>query len=654
MIPGPLFRFTRPIHRPRAADETMTLPQPSIRSLLLILVAATGLPLVGLLAYTVYVDTERAIAQEKNTVYSLATVFAANVSRIMATNQAALDRISKRPRVLAVDEHQCDPIFNDFRTLFPAFANIASIDLSGRIVCSAVEQPGGKPISIAHTEWFKRAMAERRFIVGNPFVGPITGRWVSVLVNPIYDDVNALKGFMALPLDLAAYDPKISAAPITPATRYGIISTDGILIWRNEDPEKLIGTNVRGFEAVDKMLATKDGVYEARGADGTARVYAAAPVPEANWYVFVGIPSRPLYVDAFQRAIRNSALALGFLLGIAGLTIYIAHRRIALPVLALVSGVKAIKDGRYDARVNVGSGEVAEVAAEFNQMAESWQAAERQLRELNLHLEERIHARTTELEEANRELSAFSYSVSHDLRAPLRAIDGFCHVLLEDYGERLDDTGRSYLNRVRKASQHMAEIIDDMLGMARSMRDEMHCRIFDFSAMARTVIADVTSSSPRDGVEWKLADGIMAFGDENLLGVVLQNLLGNAYKYTSKHASASIEFGVLPEKQDGSAVYFVKDDGVGFDMSHSGKLFGVFQRLHRDDDFDGHGIGLATVHRVVQRHGGKTWAEGAVEQGATFYFTLPDPEKSKVEACMGCVEPACDAREGEQRVSAAG
>jgi len=613
---------------------------------LLILVVATWTPLVALLAYSVYADADRAMAQEKSNVYTLAKVFAVSVSRTLTTNKETLDRIAQRPLVMAVDERRCDPIFNDFRTFFPGFANLGSVDLAGRIVCSAVAQADGKPISIAHTEWFKRAITERRFIVGHPFVGPITGRWVSVLVNPIYNQERALTGFMALPLDLVAYDPKISTATIPADTRYGILSADGILIWRNNDGEKLIGTDVRGIEATDKLLATKDGVYAAAGADGKARVYAVVPIPEANWFVFFGVPSQPLYAGANKRALRNSVLALVFLLGIAGLTLYVAYRRIALPILALTSGARAIKAGRYDARVELGGpAEVAEVAEEFNQMVESWQASERQFRDLNAHLEERVQVRTAELEEANREISAFSYSVSHDLRAPLRAIDGFSHVLLEDYGERLDDTARAYLTRMRKASQNMAEIIDDMLGMARSMHDEMQCRVFDLSAMARSVIADIESTIPRRGVEWKIPDGIMAFGDENLLGVVLQNLISNAYKYTSKHASARIEFGLLPERQNGRVVYFVKDDGVGFDMSHSHKLFGMFQRLHRDNDYDGHGIGLATVHRIIQRHGGQIWAESALERGATFYFTLADPGEDKAAACERCDQPDCEARE---------
>ena len=617
---------------------------PSIRSILLALVFATGLPLVGLLAYTIYTDANRAVAQASANVRSLNTIFAANVSRTLAANKEAMALLSKRPLIRAVDEAHCDPILTDFRTLFPLFANIGTIDLAGRIVCSAVAQPGGKPVSVAKTEWFQRALVEKRFIMGNPFIGPITGKWVSVLVYPIYDDLNILKGFVALPLDLVAYDPKISAAPMPPGTRYGLLGADGTLIWRNTDPDGLIGKDLRHLDLVQNLLATKDGLIETAGSDGIFRLYAITPVQEANWYSYVSIPSQPLYAAAKKNIIRNSLLALLSLLVLAGIAILLA-RRIALPAIALAANARAIKKGEYDVRAKAADiSEMAEVAEEFNEMVESWQAAERQLHDLNIHLEVRVQARTAELKKANQELSAFSYAVSHDLRAPLRAIDGFCHMLLEDYGERLDDAGRGYLNRVRRASQHMAEIIDDMLGMARSVRDEMSCGVFDLSTLARTVAADIEASSPRAGVEWRIPDGIMAFGDENLLSVLLENLLGNAYKYTSKQASARIEIGLLPDKQDGKAVYFVKDDGVGFDMGHSGKLFGMFQRLHSGGDFDGHGIGLATVQRIIQRHGGEIWADSQVEQGATFFFTLADPQAGMIEACTQCAHLECEAR----------
>jgi signal transduction histidine kinase len=217
------------------------------------------------------------------------------------------------------------------------------------------------------------------------------------------------------------------------------------------------------------------------------------------------------------------------------------------------------------------------------------------------------------LDAANRELEAFSYSVAHDLRAPLRAIDGFSQALIEDYADKLDGDARRYLERVRVASQTMAELIDALLALSRVTRAELQRRIVDVSALAREIAVDLERESHRDLV---IADGLTADADPKLLAIVLQNLLGNAWKFTAKQPAARIEVG---RDADG---FFVRDNGAGFDMQRASKLFGVFQRLHLDTEFPGTGIGLATVRRIVERHGGRVWARGAVGMGATFWFTL--------------------------------
>jgi len=250
--------------------------------------------------------------------------------------------------------------------------------------------------------------------------------------------------------------------------------------------------------------------------------------------------------------------------------------------------------------------------------------AEGEIRQLNEELEQRVHQRTAQLEAANKELEAFSYSVSHDLAAPLRSINGFSQALLEDYAEKLDAQGKDYLQRVRAASQRMARLISDMLNLARVTRAEMHRESVDLNALARLVAAELQQTDLSRRVEFVIADGVVANGDARLLQVVLENLLGNAWKFTSKHPTARIEFGVLESDTngDGKPIYFVRDDGAGFDKTFAHKMFDAFQRLHDTGEFEGNGIGLASVQRVINRHGGRVWAEGEVERGATFYFTL--------------------------------
>jgi PAS domain S-box-containing protein len=229
-------------------------------------------------------------------------------------------------------------------------------------------------------------------------------------------------------------------------------------------------------------------------------------------------------------------------------------------------------------------------------------------------------------ETASSEFEAFSYSVAHDLRAPLRGIDGFSQALLEDYSDKLDDEGRRQLGKVRSSAQHMAQLIENLLMLARVTQSDVRREWVDMSALARATGTRLENADPPRKVALQIADGLVGDGDGRLLGILLDNLLGNAWKFTAKRATAHIEFG--SQQKDGQNVFFVRDDGAGFDMAYAAKLFGVFQRLHAPSEFDGIGIGLATVQRIVRRHGGRVWAEGVVDQGAAFYFTLGEREQS--------------------------
>ena len=230
------------------------------------------------------------------------------------------------------------------------------------------------------------------------------------------------------------------------------------------------------------------------------------------------------------------------------------------------------------------------------------------------------------LEAANKELEAFSYSVSHDLRAPLRSINGFSQALLDDCSDELGESGRHYLHRVKASSERMAELIDDLLQLSRITRSEMKREHVDLSAIAGSIAAAAQRSQPERQVQFDIAEGLADQGDGRLLLVVLENLLSNSWKFTAKQPQGQIEFG--SEWFDGVPAYFVRDNGAGFDMAYSGKLFGAFQRLHPVSEFEGTGVGLAIVQRVIHRHGGEVWAESAVGQGATFYFTLKAGEEN--------------------------
>jgi light-regulated signal transduction histidine kinase (bacteriophytochrome) len=240
-------------------------------------------------------------------------------------------------------------------------------------------------------------------------------------------------------------------------------------------------------------------------------------------------------------------------------------------------------------------------------------AAHEELRQTNSD----VMCSALELEAANKELEAFAHSVSHDLRAPLRSVGGFAKMLEEAHAGQLDPRGRDHLRRIQRASQRMSSMIDDLLKLARMARGEVRRRPLDLAAMAREIAQELQASNPDRQVQFAIAGALPVEGDEGLLRGVLENLLGNAWKFTSKTADARIEMGELPD-----GVFFIRDNGAGFDMAYAHQLFSAFKRLHREAEFPGTGVGLATVRRIVQRHGGRTWAESEIGKGATFYFTI--------------------------------
>ena len=298
-------------------------------------------------------------------------------------------------------------------------------------------------------------------------------------------------------------------------------------------------------------------------------------------------------------------------------------RSVAQPIVKLAETARTVtRDRDYSVRV-APTGQRDELAVlidAFNEMLREIQQRDRALQSAHDLLEQRVSDRTRDLVSANQELEAFSYSVSHDLRGPLDAINGFSYVLISAHGKQLDEAARELIQNIRASAKRMSELIDDLLNLSRVTTSIMHRETVDLSEFARSIMEELCHTAPARKVEFIVPPSAEAHADARLLRIVMDNLLRNAWKYTSHHKSARIEFGKMVK--NGRTIYFVADDGSGFDSRSADRLFQPFQRLHSTAEFPGNGIGLATVRRIVQRHGGEVWAEAAVEKGATFYFTL--------------------------------
>jgi signal transduction histidine kinase len=359
--------------------------------------------------------------------------------------------------------------------------------------------------------------------------------------------------------------------------------------------------------------------------------YGSGEVLLVRSIVFKGKPTGIIYMRSDLQRLNErlklymeiSGVVLVLSLMAALLVSPIVSRAIADPIAHLVKVAAIVsRDKNYSVRATQTDNhdELSVLIEAFNGMLSQIQQRDGALQQARDELEQRVQLRTAELATINKELESFSYSISHDLRAPLRSIDGFSQTLLEDYSDKLDATGQAHLQRVRLAAQRMATLIDNMLNLSRVTRKAIHREKLDLSAMANSIATELQDVEPGRRVEVVIENGLIATGDAPLLRAAMENLFNNAWKYTSAHPQARIEFG--KSQQNGKHSFFVRDDGAGFDPRFADRLFGAFQRLHTDREFPGTGIGLATVQRIIHRHGGEIWAEGAVEKGATFYFTL--------------------------------
>jgi len=434
------------------------------------------------------------------------------------------------------------------------------------------------------------------------------------------------------------------------STQAQIIGSDSVSALLFNDPHSAENT-LSALKAAPNIVSA--GIYTPEGQpfaaywrDGGGQFLTLPPIPsgqtEAYWFkdrqivlvlsiVFQGKPTGTVYMQSdlqemymrLKRYAGIAAIVLSASLLAALLVSAMFQRALAEPIVHLAETARIVsRDKKYSARATPTGNcdELATLIEAFNQMLSQIQERDAALQKAHDELEHRVQERTTQLGAANKELEAFSYSVAHDLRAPLRQIDGFSQILADQCGPQLDLTAQRYLKLVRDGARNMGQLVDDLLNMARIGRQELVRKPTDLNLLLQSALRDLQPEWQGRQVDWRIGNLHTVECDPGLMKLVFVNLLSNAVKYTRRLECAAIEVGQI--MLDGAPVVFVRDNGAGFEQQYAHKLFGVFQRLHRTEDFEGTGVGLATVHRIIQKHGGQIWAEAEVNKGATFFFSL--------------------------------
>jgi signal transduction histidine kinase len=532
---------------------------------------------------------------------------------------------------------ECDPAFDYFSLLNPEFTVLLLWSPQGEVRCPLARR-SVRYEDARRPPWLAQALQRREPLVSEPYRGPLSGRWIAVLAHPVIGARGEIAGVLDLSVDLGSFPPV--TLPVG-----GGVEFLAVLDGRGRIAASAAAEGDQGREAglvASLPGGVRDGSAIGRGADGIERIYAAAPIPGTDWIAVAGVPVDRVFEKANQALVASMLLALVIVLTSS----YLAYRislAIERPIIITARTAQAVARGDTTARAPVmGPAETRVVARQFNAMLDGRAESEQKLAELLEQeraaraeaeharnelaalrdgLESEVAARTRELLERNREMETFSYSVSHDVRAPLRSILGFAGILEAEYADRLDAQGLECLRNINQAVERMDALTTGLISLARLSRAELMPVAIDLSALAREIVDNLRRADPDRKVEVNIADGLQATADVTLTRIALDNLLGNAWKYTASRESAQVTFGHVRDDR-GDSIFFVRDNGAGFDMAYAQRLFQPFQRMHRRDEFPGTGIGLATVRRIIERHGGRIWAESTPDAGTTIYFTL--------------------------------
>lgn len=603
-----------------------------IHTQLIVLIILVIVPVFGLVLCGNFQQRRIETTRAYEGATAIAQLAAAKQDAFVKDAQGLLATLTQFPfLVLATNQPFCHQNLHNLRTLLPDYLDFGLIESDGRPFCSA--ELTKSPANLADRSYFQRVLKSRKFSMGDFQQSRLTGKPALNFGCPVFDERGKLKRVLFASLKLSLMSEAIRQIQLPPGATVTLLDRAGTVLAQRPAQEQSVGKCLSDSAVVRRILTGKEGAFEMSGADGIPRLYAVSSITDGvapSLFISVAIPTAVCFADAKQALIRNLIVMGLVAAGILFVGWLYAKRFFLQPINALVSAARAIAEGDLNARTGGirGAAELAHLGQAFDEMAERLQKrqtdvtkAQEQISRLNEELEERVRERTSQLQEANKELEAFSYSVSHDLRSPLRHIDGFVGLLDAEAGSTISQEARRYLVQIGQSSKQMGRLIDDLLVFSKMGRAQLRRTRVDMQSLVEDAIQTLQPEFQGRNILWKVAKLPQADADSNLLRQVFINLLSNAIKYTRPRGPALIEIGA--DETAAEIVIFVRDNGVGFDMEYADKLFGVFQRLHLDEEFEGSGIGLANVHRIIVRHNGRTWAEGKVNGGATFFFSLP-------------------------------
>lgn len=600
------------------------------------LIVLVLLPAIPALVLALQRDFQQRRLEKDRIVQSISAV-----SRLIAANELAYIKNARQLLttlaplsflVHATNRPFCDVHFQNLVKLSPDFLNFGLIESNGTVFSAAVVPHGIVP-SLADRSYFRRAIETRGFAIGEHQVGRLTEQKGLNFGYPVMDAVGNVQRVIFASLRSERLTEAARQVPLPPSSVVTILDRTGTILSRFPDEGEWVGKTVPDMSLVQNVLRVQEGTVTSLGLDGVKRAYALSSIHDdtaAAIFVAVGVPTEVLFANANRVLIRNLIVLTGSILVALCIASIFAERVFLRPVQDLAAAAHRLAGGDLQARAEAirSTAELGNLSETFNTMASRLQArdadlsaAHASIQNLNSSLEKKVTERTAELTAANQELEAFSYSVSHDLRAPLRHLDGFAELLRRNQKERLDEKGQRHLDVISQAARKMGILIDELLVFSRMGRQELMKNEAGTLSIVREVIAQLEPDYAERKIEWNLSDLRPVEADPAMLKQVWINLISNAIKYTRPRAVARIEIGSSDTETE--TIFHVRDNGVGFDMRFADKLFGVFQRLHGDNEFEGTGIGLANVRRIILRHGGRTWAEAVPGEGATFYFSLP-------------------------------